>query len=369
MKKVKFVLLYSVLTLLFAMTIVRLNKNYDRYYRIPGINNEARSKIEYYLDEEEKEYLVEHGVHINHFINYIHEDDFKMKNYEYYNYISDYSTYGSLGNMLSYVNKLVDAIQPTNMTKLDFYKVLIDNQLSDDYLEKKDIFVPEYVHTYAIVKNNSNDENYIGKVNHMINLYVEAGQHLSQGLKDIESLSLYYSLDNCCELVEHYIENPGFKYILNPTDCTLVLNENDYLGNYEPKNLEMANHISRLSYFMYIEKEAYNHLEEMLNDLKQMNFEESIIMMDAFQSLDKVRSQGLNVSEMQLGTTVLLKASNMKTEEFSNTDSKKWLDENAHMYGFILRDESVFAYRYVGQDLATKLYENNMTLEMIGHEQ
>ena len=59
---------------------------------------------------------------------------------------------------------------------------------------------------------------------------------------------------------------------------------------------------------------------------------------------------------------------------FANSNEYKWMLENAHKYGFILRfpkkDESItgfrnepWHYRFVGKKTATYIYENNLTLE------
>ena len=57
-----------------------------------------------------------------------------------------------------------------------------------------------------------------------------------------------------------------------------------------------------------------------------------------------------------------------------NSDEAKWLDENAYKYGFILRypknkenvtgyDYEPWHFRYVGSDISSYMYENNLTLE------
>lgn len=62
------------------------------------------------------------------------------------------------------------------------------------------------------------------------------------------------------------------------------------------------------------------------------------------------------------------------TEEFGETGAGKWLVENAHNYGFILRypkgKEAITGYmyeswhfRYLGKDLASKVEESGVTLE------
>lgn len=63
-------------------------------------------------------------------------------------------------------------------------------------------------------------------------------------------------------------------------------------------------------------------------------------------------------------------------DSFANTDEGKWINDNAHLYGFIIRypkgKESITGYqyeswhlRYVGVELATKLYNNGnwLTIE------
>ena len=62
------------------------------------------------------------------------------------------------------------------------------------------------------------------------------------------------------------------------------------------------------------------------------------------------------------------------TEDFGDTDEGIWVSENAHRFGFIVRyqkgKEDITGYmyepwhvRYVGEDLATKVYESGLTLE------
>ncbi|MBS4538363.1 M15 family metallopeptidase [Clostridium sp. D2Q-11] len=62
------------------------------------------------------------------------------------------------------------------------------------------------------------------------------------------------------------------------------------------------------------------------------------------------------------------------TEEFGETEDGKWLQENAHRFGFILRypkgKEDItgyqyepWHYRYVGKEMAKEVYELDVTLE------
>ena len=82
-------------------------------------------------------------------------------------------------------------------------------------------------------------------------------------------------------------------------------------------------------------------------------------------------------SEHQTGLSIDVSASsigNRLSESFGSTDEGIWLAAHAHEYGFIIRypkdKASITGYayepwhiRYVGIELATYLYENNLTLE------
>ena len=80
-------------------------------------------------------------------------------------------------------------------------------------------------------------------------------------------------------------------------------------------------------------------------------------------------------SEHQLGYSLdLTNTSYVDFDNFVYTEEYKWLKDNAHKYGFILRypegKEYITGYifepwhiRYVGEDIATYIYENDITYE------
>ncbi len=57
--------LYLIVTLCFVMAFVAINRKYDRFYRVNGINNDNRALIEMYLDDDEQEYLVENAIPVD----------------------------------------------------------------------------------------------------------------------------------------------------------------------------------------------------------------------------------------------------------------------------------------------------------------
>ena len=80
--------LYVLATLCFLFAFTSLNMKYDRFYRVNGIDNDNRSLIEKYLDKEEQDYLIDHGISVDEFIDYITYDQFHLQYYQYYNAVS-----------------------------------------------------------------------------------------------------------------------------------------------------------------------------------------------------------------------------------------------------------------------------------------
>ena len=83
-------------------------------------------------------------------------------------------------------------------------------------------------------------------------------------------------------------------------------------------------------------------------------------------------------SEHQSGLAIDVMGSNLDYNLFEESEEFTWMSENAHHYGFILRypkgKEHItgfkyepWHYRYVGVELATTLYQKNLTLEEYFH--
>lgn len=80
-------------------------------------------------------------------------------------------------------------------------------------------------------------------------------------------------------------------------------------------------------------------------------------------------------SEHQTGLAIdIFSKTNTNRNSFTDSPEAKWLEDNAHIYGFILRypEDKVditgynyesWHYRYVGEDIATYIYEHDITFE------
>ena len=102
----------------------------------------------------------------------------------------------------------------------------------------------------------------------------------------------------------------------------------------------------------------------------QMTLYNNYVKQDGVDNADRYSARA-GTSEHQTG---LASDINSVSNSFENTDAFKWLSKNAYKYGFILRypkDKEFITgymyepwhYRYVGEDVAKYIYENNITYE------
>lgn len=198
-------------------------------------------------------------------------------------------------------------------------------------------------------------------------------------------------------------EANGKKEILNPDNILALVNKEFSLSStYKPKDLmkpDVAFSFGEQDVEKsLIRKEAGQALEEMFRSAAEENIElyaisgyrsytrqKSLFDAEVRKSGTKKAAQAVAIpgqSEHQTGLTmdIASKSTNMNlTEEFGETPEGKWLAENAHKYGFILRypkgKESITGYqyepwhfRYVGVEAATTIFENEWTLEEFFNE-
>lgn len=108
----------------------------------------------------------------------------------------------------------------------------------------------------------------------------------------------------------------------------------------------------------------------------QSSLYNSYVANDGQEAADRYSAKpGYSEHQTGLSADVSSPSVNYKlTSEFANTNEGKWLSENAHLFGFILRypygKEGITGYqyepwhiRYVGPEAATYIYNNEITLE------
>ena len=109
---------------------------------------------------------------------------------------------------------------------------------------------------------------------------------------------------------------------------------------------------------------SYESQEKIYNDYKNKQGEEFA---------NKIAAKA-GFSEHQTGMAIDIQTYGSNASTFETFDEFKWLKDNAHKYGFILRypkdkeyltgyEYESWHYRYVGIDAATYIYENNITFD------
>lgn len=170
----------------------------------------------------------------------------------------------------------------------------------------------------------------------------------------------------------------------------LVNKEYTLSPDYVPENLVRPNVRFASSGNLeknYMEAEAARALEEMFSSAKKQDIQ--LVAVSGYRSYSRqrelynqaIRQYGKNqqgtampgTSEHQTGLAMDI---NSVSQSFAYTKEGKWLAQNAHTYGFIIRypqgKTSItgiiyepWHVRYVGQELAERCYRENKTLEEI----
>ncbi|MGY0694345.1 D-alanyl-D-alanine carboxypeptidase family protein [Virgibacillus sp. FSP13] len=185
--------------------------------------------------------------------------------------------------------------------------------------------------------------------------------------------------------------------VTNPKDTLVLVNKHHALpANFEPEDLVIPN--VRFPFTedipkKYMRKEAAGALEKMFAagdkagiDLfaqsgyrsydRQQNLFDAYAAKDGMEAANKYSARP-GESEHQSGLTMDITSPDIDyqlTIEFGDTDEGKWVKDNAHRFGFIIRypedKEAITEYqyepwhlRYVGKDAATVIYEKQITLE------
>lgn len=229
----------------------------------------------------------------------------------------------------------------------------------DNINEKIDYFNNNYIERYVKYKDKHN------------NLSIE------QIIKDVNM-----------NLDKKYYED--IKPAINLNKKTILVNKYYYLQkDYIPNNLEDIN-----TKYSQKEKKLVNYAKDAFEELSKQAAKENlnIIAMSAYRSYSYqenlynryVSQDGKEEADTYSGrpghsehqTGLAVDVYNKKTlyTNFDTTDEFTWMQKHAHEYGFILRfpkdkeketgyQYESWHYRYVGEEIAKYIHDNNITLE------
>ena len=204
-----------------------------------------------------------------------------------------------------------------------------------------------------------------------------------------DDLSYTISMINTKANYKFYDEKAVTKTKVEDGNLMLVNKYNNLTKEYTPTDLVDVKNLYAYGENQ-IKKEVYEKFIEMWTDAKKEDL--SLIITSAYRTYDyqeKLWNSYSNNkgekwadsvaarpghSEHQTGLTLDIVTYGSKMNDFENTDEFKWLSENAHKYGFILRypkdkeeltgySYESWHYRYVGKDVATKIYKEKITFD------
>ena len=186
----------------------------------------------------------------------------------------------------------------------------------------------------------------------------------------------------------HFYKN--IKMVKNPANLDILVNKNNKLDkNYIPTDLELID-INYAYENKYLRKEAKEMFEKLSKDAKKEGYR--IVATSTYRDYDYqnnlynyyIKEKGKKYADMcsaraghsehQTGLAVDVAGSNDSYDDFEASIEFNWMKKNAHKYGFILRypkgKEKItgfkyepWHYRYIGIDIATEIYEKDITLE------
>lgn len=245
----------------------------------------------------------------------------------------------------------------------------------EDIIEEDINFEEKNVKDYktAIGETRVIDEGQVGKKNLIYNVTYENGVEVKREL-----------------IREEISDEPVFKVIgegiFDPTSISVCVNRLRNLDrNYEPQDLVVPNVRAVVSSSrVMMRSEAATALENLFAGADADGI--YLYAVSGYRSYDYQASiynpySGYSAqpgaSEHQLGLAMDVNAAyygSSLTTEFGYSAEGQWVKENAHKYGFIVRylygKEDITGYyyepwhiRYVGLELAEKLYDDEITLE------
>ena len=168
----------------------------------------------------------------------------------------------------------------------------------------------------------------------------------------------------------------------------IIANKYYTLGEFVPSNLVQID--SQYGIDGYLQDEAYEAYKQMANDAKSnglslwiaspyRSYKSQYRIYNRYLENDPVEvvdtySARPGYSDHQTGLTADIVSPGYDFDNFEDSNEFEWLQENAYKYGFILRyskDKTDITgymyeswhYRYVGVDVATYIFNNNITFD------
>ena len=228
-----------------------------------------------------------------------------------------------------------------------------------------------------------------------VNVFKSCGYYKENRLDRYRAYHELYPDYNVCSVIANVNANIDYDFYTNdiPTDMTkgtlVLVNKYNYLSSYyEPDDLVPLTGIyNQSNKNNYLRKVAYDAFISMSDAARQAGL--SIYNMSAYRSYytqdwlyeyyaqvdgyDEADTYSARPGYSEHQTGLALDVNDV-SDYFVYTDEYAWLKDNSYKYGFILRYPygkdyitgykfEPWHYRYVGVDVATYIYEHNITFD------
>lgn len=269
---------------------------------------------------------------------------------------------------------------------------------SDEYIYKEDLLHLGYnLNDIEIIQNKISSidvkEYFLKEKYNNVSSYINALNFIPKNISryvDYYNKNQNMTYDNIILNVNMNLDYDFYSNVNtlhNYLDITTLVNKYNKLpDNYEIDDLvTLDNEYSKKA--EKVREVIYNDLKKMFDEAKKDNINLNVI--SGFRTNEKqdtlfnnsIKKNGLDhaliysakpgYSEHQLGLAIDI---NSVEESFKNTNEYKWLKNNSYKYGFIERypegKEKItgfgyepWHYRYLGVDVATKIFTENITYE------
>lgn len=329
---------------------------------------------------------------INLYFDFVAHENYSSQNLK--RYLDYYEKYDiSIKNTIIIVNNNLDSLKYT-----DIMETFINNK---DFIEKNFERYITYYNTYnlsidkTILAVNNNIDSHNLKLNKIIESLLKQEYYIDSNL---ERYINYYNKNNKLsykEIVTRVNSNIDKKFYhnVNKTDISkghlMLVNKFYYLdSNYVPNNLVSVNskhgrgklqketyEAFKLMYNAASKEGLYLYISSPYRSYNTQKFLYNTYSKNDGKNKADTYSARAGYSEHQTGLAFDLgTASNHSINSFAESKEFKWVQKNAHKYGFILRYPygkkyltgyiyEPWHYRYVGVDAATYIFEHDITFE------
>jgi len=320
-------------------TIYKYDYNSNLVYMITS-ENYNREKLDLYL----KYTLKNSEIDYLKIFNLINHENFKRENInEYIKYLKEFD---NIDGIIKYVNNYNDYDININETTLSF--------INEKY------FIIDHLDRYLSYYENNKNLDYkeiITRINSNLDYEFYTDSNEADLSKEMYTLVNKYNYLNKNFVPDNLVTITGI-YARDKAQLVDVAYDN-FVKMADAARLE------NLTIKVTTGYRSYNFQSTLYNNY---------VKADGVKNADTYSARP-GYSEHQLGYSAdLTNAKNVSFDNFENTDEYKWLQENAYKYGFIMRypkDKEYITgymfeswhYRYVGVEIATYIYENNITYE------